>query len=153
MGSFKKGSALIRKVFTAANPSIIKIDHEKFSGKITGDRVSTYQILTSFKNLQGKYLSNEYLDYKSRALHGKTQFNSNLAHYKHNVQKWCKHCLEMGIRTSENFEHAVYTCPQIQYIMHRIKNTLDLDCDIKPRVCIFSCTRPTDASKKNLLLA
>ena len=66
MGSFKKGSALIRKVFTAANPSIIKID--KFSGKITGDRVSINQILTSFKNLQFKYLSNEYLDYKSRAL-------------------------------------------------------------------------------------
>ena len=119
--SFKKVSALIRKVFTAADPSIIKIDHVKFNGKITGDRVSINQILTSFKNLQCKYLSNEYLDYKSRALHGKTQFNSNLAHYKHNVQKWCKHCLEMGIRTSENFEHAVYTCPQIQYIMHRIK--------------------------------
>ena len=30
MGSFKKGSAPIRKIFTAANPSIIKIDHTKF---------------------------------------------------------------------------------------------------------------------------
>ena len=142
--------SLIRKVFTAANPSIIKIDHEKFSGKITGDRVSINQILTSFKNLQCKFLINEYLDFKSRALHGKPQFNSNLAHYKHNVQKWCKHCLEMGIRTSENFEHAVYTCPQIQNIMHRIKNTLDLDCEIKPSVCIFSCPRPPDATKEQL---
>ena len=150
MSSFKKGSSTIRKVFTAADPSKINIDLNKFNGKISGDRVSINQILTCFKNLQCKYLSNDYLDYKSRALHGKTQFNSNLAHYKHDVQKWCKHCLEMGIRTSENFEHAVYTCPQIQYIMHRTKDTLNLDCDIKPSTCIFSCPRPPDATKKQL---
>ena len=56
----------------------------------------------------------------------------------------------MGIRTSEDFEHAVYTCPQLQYIMHRVKNTLDLDCAIKPSVCIFSCPRPPDATKNEL---
>ena len=150
MSSFKKGSAPIMKVFTSAKPLTIKIDHKKFNGKITGDRVSINQITTGLKNLQCKYLSNDYLDYKSRALHGKTQFFSNLAHYKPNVQKWCKHCLEMGIRTSEDFEHAVYTCPQVQYIMHRVKNTLDLDCDIKPSVCIFSCPRPPDATKNEL---
>ena len=56
----------------------------------------------------------------------------------------------MGIRTSEDFKHAVNTCPQMQYIMHRVKNTLDLDCDIKPSVCIFSCPRPPDATKKEI---
>ena len=58
MGSFKKGSALIRIFFTNANPSNIKVDHKKFSGKITGHRVSINQIITSFKNLQCKFLSN-----------------------------------------------------------------------------------------------
>ena len=53
-----------------------------------------------------------------------------------------------NFRTSENFEHAVYTCPQVQYIMHRIKYSLNLDCDIKPSVVIFSCPRPPDATKK-----
>ena len=150
MSSFKKGSAPIRKIFTSIKPLTLKIDHKKFNGKITGDKASINQITTSLKNLQCKYLSNDYLDYKSRALHGKTQFFSNLAHYKHNVQKWCKHCLEMGIRTSEDFEHAVYTCPQVQYIMHRVKTTLDLKCDIRPSVCIFSCPRPPDATKNEI---
>jgi len=114
MSSFKKGSAPIRKIFTSIKPLVFKLDHKKFNGKITGDKASINQITTSLKNLQCKYLSNDYLDYKSRALHGKTQFYSNLAHYKHNVQKWCKHCLEMGIITSEDFEHAVYTCTHVQ---------------------------------------
>ena len=34
--------------------------------------------------------------------------------------------------------------------MHRVKNTLDLDCDIKPSVCIFSYLRPPDATKNGL---
>ena len=150
MESFKKGSSTIRKVFTAANPDKVIVDIDKFNGKISGDRVSINQVLTCFKNLQCKYLSNDYLDYKSRALHGKTQFNSNLAHYKQNIQKWCNHCLEMGIRTSENFEHAVYRCPQVQYTMYRVKDTLNLDCEIKPSTCIFSCPRPPEATKKTL---
>ena len=101
--------------------------------------------------LQSKYLRNDYLDYKSRAIHGKTQFNSNLAHYKHNVQKWCNHCLEMGIRASDNFEHATYSCPQVQYIIHMVRATLDLDCDITPSTCVYACPRPPNATKKTLL--
>ena len=34
--------------------------------------------------------------------------------------------------------------------MHRVKNTLDLNCDRKPSVCIFSCPRPPDATKNEI---
>ena len=34
--------------------------------------------------------------------------------------------------------------------MHRVKNSLDLECDIKPSVCIFSCPRPPDATKNEI---
>ena len=67
-----------------------------------------------FKNLQSKLIGNDYLDYKSRAIHGKTQFNVSLAKYKCTVSKWCKHCFEKGIRTVEDFEHAVFKCPPVQ---------------------------------------
>jgi hypothetical protein len=116
MKSFKKGSAQLRKVFTNATPSEIKIDLNKIQEKIHSVNVSINQMKYCFQNLQTKFLGNDYLDYKSRAIHGKTQFSNSLAKYKHSVSKGCKHCFEKGIRTVEDVEHGVFRCPQVQYI-------------------------------------
>ena len=47
--------------------------------------------------------------------------------YKPNVQQWCDHCLDMGIRATEDFAHAVYYCPQVQYILHEVQSILKLE--------------------------
>ena len=53
----------------------------------------------------------------------------------------------MGITTTEDFFHATFECPQVQYLLHKIKEVLDLSCNIQPDICIFSCPRPPDARK------
>ena len=57
----------------------------------------------------------------------------------------------MGIRTTEDFEHATHTCPQVQYVLHKVKNTLGINCEITPSICIYSCPRPPDARKDVLV--
>jgi hypothetical protein len=111
--SYLKGSSKTRLIFAKANPNTINIDLDKWKAKVQSANVSINQVTKCFKNLTCKYLSNDYLDYKSRTIHGRTQFTSNLAHHKQNVQKWCSHCLNMGIRTPEDFEHTVFYCPQV----------------------------------------
>jgi hypothetical protein len=150
MESFKKGSSLIRKILTKNTPKEIKIDMKKFQGKINSNEVSINQMKHCFQNLQTKFIGNDYLDYKSRAIHGKTQFNNSLAHYNKDVPKWCYHCLSKGIRTSEDFEHAVFRCPQVQFIIFEIKNTLELNCTITASNCVYSSPRPPEASKSEL---
>ena len=56
----------------------------------------------------------------------------------------------MGITTTEDFLHATFECPQVQYLLHKIKEVLGLTCDIQPDICIFSCPRPPDARKKDM---
>ena len=150
MKSFTKGSSQIRKVFTNSTPNEIKIDLVKFREKIHSTDVSINQMKYCFKNLQSKLIGNDYLDYKSRAVHGKTQFNVCLAKYKSTVSKWCKHCFEMGIRTTEDFEHAVFRCPQVQFILFEVKNCLELSCPITASNCVYSSPRPPEASKDEL---
>ncbi len=53
----------------------------------------------------------------------------------------------MGITTTEDFFHATFECPQVQYLLHKIMEVLDLTCNIQPDICIFSCPRPPDARK------
>jgi hypothetical protein len=137
-------------VFTNATPSEIKIDLNKFHEKIHSVNVSINQMKHCFQILQIKFLGNDYLDYKSRAIHRKTHFNNILAHYKHSVSKWCKHCFEKGIRTMEDFEHAVFRCPQVQFILFKVKNCLELNCPITASNCVYSFTRPPEASKAEL---
>ena len=110
MECFRKGSSTIRKVFRDGQYKPPKYDMKKFQGKINYSRLSINQVRNCFKILQSKYVSNDNLDYKSRAIHGKTQFNNCLAHYK-NVSKWCAHRRIMGITTTEDFLHATYYCP------------------------------------------
>ena len=55
----------------------------------------------------------------------------------------------MGITTTEDFFHATFECPQVQYLLHTIKSVLGLKCNIQPDICIFSCPRPPDARKKD----
>jgi hypothetical protein len=102
-----KGSSKTRLIFVKANPNTIPIDLDKWKAKVQSTNISINQVTKCLKNLTCKYISNDYLDYKSRSIHGRTQFNSNLAHHKQNVQKWCNHCLNMGIRTPEDFAHSV----------------------------------------------
>ena len=150
MKYFKKGSAQIRKVFTSANPKAIKIHLNKFQDKIHSKNVSINQMKHCFQNLQTKFIGNDYLDYKSRAIHGKTHFNNSLAHYKPTVSKWCKHCLEKCIRTVEDFEHAVFRT--VQFILHEVKNCLVLNnCPITASNCVYSSPRPHEASKTELV--
>ena len=54
----------------------------------------------------------------------------------------------MGITTTEDFFHATFECPQVQYLFHTIKSVLGLKCNIQTDICIFSCPRPPDARKK-----
>ena len=131
MGSFKKGSATLRKVFRDGNYKPIQFDMTKYLNKINGSSVTINQMKHCLKNLQSKFLSNDYNDYKGRAIHGKTLFNNSLSKFT-TVEKWCKHCLSMGIRTIEDFEHATYTCPQVQYMLHKVKDTLSINCNITP---------------------
>ena len=122
--SYLKGSSITRLIFAKVHPKTIQIDLDKWKVKVQSANVSINQVTNCFKNLTCKYLQNDYLDYKSRSIHGRTQFNSNLAHHKQNVQKWCNHCLNMGIRTPEDFAHAVFYCPQVQYILHKLQSDL-----------------------------
>ena len=102
MECFKKGSSTIRKVFRDGQYKPLKYDMKKFQGEVNNSRLSINQVRNCFKILQSKYVGNDYLDYKSRAIHGKTQFNNCIANYK-NVSKWCAHCKTMGIRTTVDF--------------------------------------------------
>ena len=99
----------------------------KWKEKVQSDNISLNQVSNCFKNLTSKFFQNDYLDYKGHSIHGSTQFNSNLTHYKPNVQTWCNHCLNMGIRASEDFAHAVYYCPLVQYILHEVQSILKLE--------------------------
>ena len=150
MKSFKKGSAPLRKVFRDGHYKPITIDMTKFTGKINGSIVTMNQMKHCMRNLQLKFISNDYNDYKSRAIHGKILFNNSLSKFT-TVEKWCKHCLSMGIRTIEDFEHATHTCPQVQYMLHKVKNTLGINCEITPSICVYSCPRPPDARRDVLV--
>ena len=147
--SFQKGSSNIRKAFTIGQYKPIRYDMNKFKSKIHKAELSINQVRNCFKGLQSKFICNDYLDYKARAIHGKTQFNNCLANYKA-VSKWCAHCKTMGITTTEDFYHATFECPQVQYLLHRIKQVLGLTCNIQPDICIFSCPRPPDARKNDM---
>jgi hypothetical protein len=78
------------------------------------------------------------------------EFNNSLAKYKNTVSKWCKQCFEKGIRTVEDFEHAVFRCPQVRYILFEVKNCLELNCPITASNCVYSSPRPLEASKAEL---
>ena len=140
--SFQKGSSNIRKVFWIGQYKPIRYDMNKFKSKIHQAELSINQVRNCFKLLQNKYLCNDYLDYKSRAIHGKTQFNNCWANYKA-VSKWCAHCKSMGITTTEDFFHATFECPQVQYLLHIIKEVLGLTCNIQPDICIFFLPQTT----------
>ena len=57
----------------------------------------------------------------------------------------------MGIRTIEDFEHATYTCPQVQYMLHKVKDTLSINCNITPSIWVYSCPRHPDARRDTLV--
>jgi hypothetical protein len=50
----------------------------------------------------------------------------------------------------EDFEHAVFKCPQVQYILFEVKNCLELSCPITASNCVYSSPRPPEASKAEL---
>ena len=130
---------------------ILILTFKKWKDKVQSNDISIFQVSNCFKNLTTKFLQNDYLDYKSRSIHGSAQLNSNLAHFKRNVQKWCTHCLNMGRRAPEDFAHAIYYCPQVQYISHEIQSILKREpWAITASNCILATKRPPLIHKKRI---
>jgi hypothetical protein len=58
----------------------------------------------------------------------------------------------MGIRAPENFAHAVYYCPQVQYLLHEIQSNLKMETwEITASNCMLSTNRPANATKLELI--
>ena len=99
---------------------------QKWWTKLQAMNITANQIKGCNLNLTTKYLPNDYLDYKCRAVHGKTQFNVNLSKFVPGVNRWCRHCTSKGINTAEDFAHMVYYSPQVQILLHDIHAQLKL---------------------------
>jgi hypothetical protein len=60
--------------------------------------------------------------------------------------------LPKGVRTPEEFAHAVYSCPQVQYILHELRSDFNMgNWDINAPNCILSTNRPPNATKSELI--
>ena len=71
--------------------------------------------------MEGKGAVPDTLNYESWSIHGRIQFNANLAYHKLEVTKLCRHWLETGIMASKSFAHASFLCPEVQYNLHEIQ--------------------------------
>ena len=57
----------------------------------------------------------------------------------------------MAIITLKSFTPAFFGQMYHQYMLHKVKNTLGINCEITPSICIYSCPRPPDARRDVLV--
>jgi hypothetical protein len=147
--SIKKGSNKFRKIISKSNNFKSMVDIGHWQTKLDTDIVSARQIKNCFKGLVSKFIPNDCLDYKARAIHGKTQWNSNLVHTGRSLNKWCSRCLERGWEYKEDFKHAVYECPSIQFLLWDIVQHFNIGNRFNPTISnvVLSSTPPLNASK------
>ena len=83
------------------------------------------------------------------ALHGKTQWNSNLTHIGRSLNKWCWRCLERGQEYKEDFKHAVIECQSIQFLIWDLVQHL-LGNNFNPTInnVVLSSLHPPNATKE-----
>jgi hypothetical protein len=125
------------------------VDIRHWQIKLNTNIVSARQIKNCFKGLVSKFIPNDCLDYKARALHGKTQWNANLVHTGRSLNKWCCRCLERGCQYKEDFKHAVYECQSIQFLLWDILQHFNLGNRFNPTISnvVLSSLPPPNATK------
>ena len=81
------------------------------------------------------------MDFKTRLILGKTQFNASLAHWTNdNVSQNCKSFMEYGDYESATLLHMLYTCPTANAIICYICDNLTHQEDITPVSVILTNT-------------
>ena len=99
---------------------------------------SKNQITLAIKNCHSKIIPKNDIDYKLRAILGKTQFNASLT--KWNITVVDANCFRCGQK--EDFKHACYLCPESLNLYKDTFQLLNLNPKITVTNMLLSHERP-----------
>ena len=133
----KQGSNKFREIIKRKHPTRDITNVPRFFAKL-GAEPSKNQITLAFKNCHSKIIPKNDIDYKLRAILGKTQFNASLT--KWNIAVIDANCFRCGQR--EDFKHACYLCPESQNLYKDTFQLLNLNPKITVTNMLLSHERP-----------
>ena len=94
------------------------------------------------KSIQNTYLPRYILDFKARLILGKTQANSQLAHWTNEyTSQACFMCQYNGDFEIATLMHTLYECPKSRNTIDYICKVLNLQKNIKPHKVILTTTQ------------
>ena len=124
LSSIKKGSAAYRKIIERSIVPINIHNPEKWKKKLKSNIVTPEQVKKAMIHLHSPYLDSTSADYLARLKLGKTLFNNQLFAIRLIDDDACKTCQrEYNQSTTEDYQHALFQCPAVQYIVQKITNT------------------------------
>ena len=137
---FKKvvrGSNMFRTVIKERHPKRDLTNINRFRIKLDADP-QKQQIVTALKHCHSRIIPKDDIDYKIRAILGKTQFNASLLHWNRAVTSSA--CYRCGIK--EDFKHACFLCPEALSLYTSIYQTLELTPNITITNMLLGHQRP-----------
>ena len=133
----KQGSNKFREIIKRRHPTRDITNVPRFCAKL-GVEPSKSQITLAIKNCHSKIIPKNDIDYKLRALLGKTQFNVSLIKWNRTVID--ANCFRCGQR--EDFKHACYLCPESLNLYKDTFQLLNLNPKITVTNMLLSHERP-----------
>ena len=133
----KQGSNKFREIIKRRHPTRDITNVPRFCAKL-GVEPSKSQIILAIKNCHSKIIPKNDIDYKLRALLGKTQFNVSLIKWNRTVID--ANCFRCGQR--EDFKHACYLCPESLNLYKDTFQLLNLNPKITVTNMLLSHERP-----------
>ena len=127
INSATKGSKPYRKILLRSLPPTGNINLAvRWKKRLNSDTIDEPLIKHALRLIYNRWIPHKYGDLKARIILGKTQFNSQLAHYKANERdKFCDHCRET-ILEPEDINHALFSCPFVNPLFKQTFESLSL---------------------------
>ena len=124
MTSIKKGSGVYRKILGREHHHPDIHNPQKWRKKLGKDSITREQVKIAMKNLHSPYLDSASADHLSRLKLGKTLFKNQLHAIGIIDENVCTTCTrEYNISTTEDYKHALFSCPAVQNVTNSINNT------------------------------
>ena len=101
--------------------------------------------LEVLKVIKSKYVQWGVLDFKTRTILGKTQFNDQLAHWtKEYISQACYMCQQVGDYEHASLIHTLFKCPKAQITVKYKCNELTKQININTYEIILTNSKYTD---------
>ena len=119
-------------------------------GKILKVRVCKGKEKEILKSIQNLYIPRHILDFKARLILGKTQSNSQLAHWTNeNISQACFMCQQRGDFELATLAHTLFECPRAKITINYICNTFCLPKNIKSNDVVLTTALCTSSLGKH----